>query len=276
MHSICRDPPKYAYPPVPDIHQWQKDMIDRLGTWHTDIPRAANMASIAKLCETKYHEMMILVLRPSPGIPDPSEELLARCFHHAVKLLRGFGELYKQESLLYSRLVVHSIFLSTLIMLHCLWRLPQVASQIQIDDLVADTGIGMNILSSIGEYWAEARRARDCIHELSGATVQRLLRVRASEVSPRLPRAQPSASATRHAQSYGSNEAPGSALSDQVDSAIDIAPSTGSFPDEYDFGLDGSNWLNDSMPGGFLDFSGAPNFDSIIQQYLDPSAVMWN
>jgi hypothetical protein len=276
MHSICREPPKYAYPPVPDINQWQKDMINRLKLWHTQIPRAASMVSIAKICETKFHEMMILVLRPSPGIPDPSEELLGQCFQHAVELLRGFGELYRQESLLYSRLIVHSLFLSTLIMLHCLWRLPQVASQIQIDDLVADTGIALNILSSIGEYWAEARRARDCIHELSGATIQRLLRVRALEVSPRLARTQPATGVSRHTRSYSSNEAPSSALPDRVDSAIDVAPSTDSFADEYDFGLDGSNWLNDSMPGGFMDFSGAPDFDSIIQQYLDPNAVMWN
>jgi hypothetical protein len=65
-------------------------------------------------------------------------------------------------------------------------------------------------------------------------------------------------------------------LPEQVDSAIDIAPSTGSFPDNYDYILDGSNWLNDAMPGSFMDFSGVPDFDSIIQQYLDPNAVMWN
>lgn len=276
MHSICRDPPKYAYPPIPDINQWQKDMIDRLRAWYTQIPHAEDMAAVAKLCTTKYHEMMILVLRPSPGIPDPSEDLLAQCFQHAVELLRGFGELYRQESLLYSRLVVHSIFLSTLIMLHCLWRLPQVASQVQIDDLVADTGVGLSILSSIGEYWTEARRARDCIHELSGATIQRLLRLRSLEVLPRSTRTQPITSATRQMRSSSVNETPRSAVPDQVDSAIDIAPSLGSLPDEYDFGLDGSNWLSDSMPGGFMDFSGAPDFDSIIQQYLDPSAEMWN
>jgi hypothetical protein len=276
MHSICRDPPKYAYPPIPDIHQWQSDMIDRLKSWYTQIPRTSNMASIAKICETRYHEMMILVLRPSPGIPDPSDELLAQCFHHAVELLRDFGELYRQESLLYSRLIVHSIFLSTLIMLHCLRRLPRVASNIQIDDLVADTGIGLNILSSIGEYWAEARRARDCIHELSGATVQRLLRVRALEVSPRLARTQPAAGATRHTRSDSSNTPPTSAVPEQVDSAIDIAPSMDSFAHEYDFNLEGSSWLNDAMPGGLIGFPGAPDFDSIIQQYLDPNAVMWN
>ncbi|KGO75029.1 Transcription factor, fungi [Penicillium italicum] len=179
MHSICRDPPRYAYPPVPDIHLWQKEMIERLQTWLAGIPNGAAGDPITKICETKYHEMMILVLRPSPGIPEPSEEMLERCFRHAVDLLRGFGGLYRQEALLYSRLTVHSVFLSTLIMLHCLWKLPHVASGVQIDEVVADTSISLNILSSIGEYWAEAKRARDCIHELSGATVQRLIKMQA-------------------------------------------------------------------------------------------------
>lgn len=66
-------------------------------------------------------------------------------------------------------------------MLHCLWRLPHVASQVQLDHLVADTGIGLNILSGLGEYWTEVKRARDCIHELSGATVQRLIKARGLE-----------------------------------------------------------------------------------------------
>ncbi|KAJ5167263.1 uncharacterized protein N7482_006044 [Penicillium canariense] len=276
MHSICRDPPKYAYPPVLDIHQWQRDMIDRLDSWYTDIPHAAGMESIAKICETKYHEMIILILRPSPGIPEPSEELLAQCFQHAVKLLRGFGELYRQESLLYSRLVVHSIFLSTLIMLHCLWRLPLVASQVHIDDLVADTSISLNILSSIGEYWTEARRARDCIHELSGATIQRLLKMRSLETSPRLAGTYPATRAAERTRSQHSNEEREEAMPEQVDSAVEIAPSLSSFLDEFDFGLESASWLNDSMPGGFMDFAGAPDFDNIVRQYLDPKTVMWN
>ena len=42
--------------------------------------------------------------------------------------------------------------------------------------LVEDLNTSQNILSSIGEYWAESNRARDCIDELSSLTLQRLSR----------------------------------------------------------------------------------------------------
>lgn len=268
MHSICRDPPRYAYPPVADIHLWQREMIDRLETWLTDTPRVTGMESIAKVCETKYHEMMILILRPSPGIPEPSEDLLTRCFQHAVDLLRGFGELYRQEALLYSRLIVHSIFLSTLIMLHCLWRFPQIASHVQIDEVAADSSISLNILSSIGEYWAEARRARDCIHELSSATIQRLVKMRGFDAPAAMTRSNRTAShavsgvSGRGLRAQNPIETPDPPS--QADSGIDPASAISSFPDEDDLNIDSTSWLTDSLPGGFMDFAGAPDFDSLM------------
>lgn len=259
MHSICRDPPRYAYPPVVDIHQWQREMIDRLRSWLSAIPHVSGMETIAKMCEIRYHEMMILVLRPSPGIPDPSDELLAQCFQHAVDLLRGFGELYRQESLSYSRLIVHSIFLGTLIMLHCLWRLSNVASQVKVDDLVADTGISLNILSSIGEYWTEAKRARDCIHELSSATMHRLVKARGLDPTASLLMSRPNTSSGRQLRSQ---EEDLSGLSpEHVDSAVDVEPG---LLDDYDFNVDTSSWLNNTMPGGFMDLTGAPDWDSMM------------
>ncbi|OGE54777.1 hypothetical protein PENARI_c005G06616 [Penicillium arizonense] len=260
MHSICRDAPRYAYPPVTDIHLWQKEMIVRLQSWRTEIPSASGLGAIAKICETKYHEMMILILRPSPGIPEPADDMLTQCFQHAVELLRGFGELYRQEALLYSRLIVHSIFLSTLIMLHCLWRLPTVASEVQIDEVVADTSISLNILSSIGEYWTEAKRARDCIHELSGATFQRLIKMRSLEA--------PSNSLTQNRSHRLSGR--GQRLQNTNEAGLlppapcpDMA-SENAFMDDYDINVDSTSWLHDSVPGGFLDFTGAPDFDSLM------------
>ncbi|KAJ5833998.1 hypothetical protein N7447_000024 [Penicillium robsamsonii] len=271
MHSICRDPPQYAYPPVPDIYLWQKEMIERLQTWLSDIPRGAEGDAIMKICETKYHEMMILVLKPSPGIPEPSEEMLARCFQHAVDLLRGFGELYRQEALLYSRLIVHSVFLSTLILLHCLWRLPHVASEVQIDEVVADTSISLNILSGIGEYWAEAKRARDCIHELSGATVQRLIRIRnleASSSSIRLGKNQSTCGRARAQRLQTVSEGMEVPFALRTDSGIENLP-LNSFIDDYDPHIDSMTWLHDSMPGGFMDFSGAPDFDTLMWEVFN-------
>ncbi|KAJ5285054.1 hypothetical protein N7524_000360 [Penicillium chrysogenum] len=269
MHSICRDPPRYAYPPVPDIHLWQKEMVERLQTWFADIPRGVGDDAITKICETKYHEMMILVLRPSPGIPEPSEEVLARCFQHAVDLLRGFGELYRQEALLYSRLIVHSVFLGTLIMLHCLWRLPHVASEVQIVEVVADTSISLNILSSIGEYWAEAKRARDCIHELSGATVQRLIRMRNLEAPSSSTRSknQSTSGTGRTQRIQTSNEGMELPSTLRADSGVESLP-LNSFMDDHDH-ADSMNWLHDSMPGGFMDFSGAPDFDTLMWEVFN-------
>ncbi|KAJ5676763.1 uncharacterized protein N7477_002396 [Penicillium maclennaniae] len=239
LHSICRDPPHYAYPPVIDIHQWQKEMIDQLQTWLSEIPHVPGMESIAKIY--------------------PSDEILAQCFQHAVDLLRGFGELYHQESLLYSRLIVHSILLATLIMLHCLWRLPDVASHIQIDALVADTSISSNILSSIGEYWIEAKRARDCIHDLSVATIQRLIKARGLDSSISLATPRPGTFSGRNLRSQQANE--NVTTPDRVDSAIEIAPT---MLDDNFFNLDTSTWLNDIMPDGFMDLTGAPDWDSIL------------
>lgn len=269
MHSICRDAPAYAYPPVADIHLWQKEMIDRLQSWRAEIPFAPSEETISKICECKYHEMMILILRPSPGIPDPSEEVLGQCFQHAVHLLHGFGGLYRQEALLYSRLVVHSVFLSTLIMLHCLWRLPHIAAEVQIDEVVANTSISLNILSSIGEYWTEAKRARDCIHELPGATVQRLLKMRSLESSnTRSHASQLNSNAGRTTRAHPTSQTAGLFPTSHLDTGLESAP-VNPYMDDFDANIDSLNWLNDSMPGGFMDFGGAPDFDNLMWEVFN-------
>ena len=175
MHSITRDTPAYAYPPVRNISTWQQDMIHSLQNWLSRIPQTEN-SSMVELCKIRYHETMVLLLRPSPGIPVPSDQSLDLCFDQAVKLLRGFGNLYRPGELLYSRLVVHSVLLGTLVMLYCIWKVPATATKCRVDELARDFNTSQNILSSIGEYWAESNRARDCIDELSSLTLQRLSR----------------------------------------------------------------------------------------------------
>ena len=175
MHSITRDTPSYAYPPVRNIFTWQQDMIHSLQNWFSRIPKNEN-SSMVELCKIKYHETVVLLLRPSPGIPDPSDQSLDLCFDQTVKLLRGFGGLYRSGELLYSRLVVHSVLLGALVMIYCIWKVPATSTKCRLDELASDLNTSQNILSSIGEYWAESNRARDCIDELSSLTLQRLSR----------------------------------------------------------------------------------------------------
>ncbi|RDH36041.1 fungal-specific transcription factor domain-domain-containing protein [Aspergillus welwitschiae] len=181
MHSIQRDVPSYAYPPVRDIFAWQRDMISTLKNWQSTIPQdTASEDTMSKLCTARYHETMVLLLRPSPAIPDPSEEMLDLCFHQAVDLLKIFGDIYRAGSLLYSRLLVHSVFLGALVLLYCIWKLPRTTAKVRVDELMSSLTMAQNILSSIGEHWSEATRARDCIDELSRVTIERLLRNRSA------------------------------------------------------------------------------------------------
>ncbi|KAJ0427079.1 fungal-specific transcription factor domain-containing protein [Aspergillus carlsbadensis] len=178
MHSVNRDVPAYALPPVRDISAWQQDMIQSLDVWLSEIPMQVPgvHSDLVLLCKIKYHEIMILLLRPSPGISSPPGDTLNGCFQHGLALLQVFGDLYANGELLYNRLVVHSVFLGTLAMLYCIWRLPWSAAKIPVGDLISRFNTAQNILSSIGEHWSEATRSRDCIKELSTVTIQRLLR----------------------------------------------------------------------------------------------------
>ncbi|KAL5359363.1 fungal-specific transcription factor domain-containing protein, partial [Aspergillus floccosus] len=177
MHSVRRDVPAYAFPPVRDILAWQEDMITSLRNWISEVPQIDTQQAnaLTQYCQVKYHETMILVLRPSPGIPHPADEMYERCFHHSFMLIQSFGELYAAGNLPYSRLVVHAVFLGTLVMLHCIWKLPGTAATIRVNELITKLSVSQNILSSIGEHWAEATRARDCLAELASVTIPRLL-----------------------------------------------------------------------------------------------------
>lgn len=50
-----------------------------------------------------------------------------------------------------------------------------------MDDLISKFNTSQNILSSIGEHWSEATRARDCVKELSTMTIQRLLKTQPAQ-----------------------------------------------------------------------------------------------
>ncbi|KAK9375201.1 putative Zn(II)2Cys6 transcription factor [Lipomyces chichibuensis] len=174
LHSICHEAPPYTYPQITDISQWQKDMVRRLNEWVSDVPQCTLSTQLGKLSQIRYHEMMVLLLRPSPAIRSPSKEITTLCYNSAVQCIRLISELYKQDLLCYSRFTVHSLILSTLTLLYCTWIIPDIVSQTRIDELITDLKASSNVLSAMGEYWLEAKRSRDSLDELSGAVVRLL------------------------------------------------------------------------------------------------------
>ncbi|KAF7593827.1 hypothetical protein BBP40_010762 [Aspergillus hancockii] len=282
MHSVSREPPAYAYPPIRDIFIWQREMLERLQAWKSETPHAGSVNNMsATICEIKYHEMMILILRPSPAIPEPQEESSTLCFRHAMELLQSFRELYKHDALQYSRLVVHSIFLATLVVLHSIWKLPDISANIQIDDLSKNITAALNILSSIGEYWLEAQRARDCIDEISGVTMRRLLKTRGIAEPSATPRQCPRTRAMNVAQQRpnASCQVPlEEGITDQQQDLIDFGTNPVGFGDFHTGLPEGSLEHSDTLqlfgnPASEESFglTGVPDFDSLMWELFSLS-----
>ncbi|GKZ25453.1 hypothetical protein AbraIFM66951_003318 [Aspergillus brasiliensis] len=275
MHSIQRDVPSYAYPPVRDIFTWQHDMITTLKDWESTIPQDINTGgdAMSKLCKTRYHETMVLLLRPSPAIPNPSEEMLDLCFHQAVDLLQTFGDIYRAGNLLYSRLLVHSVFLGALVLLYCIWKLPRTTAKVRVDELMSSLTMAQNILSSIGEHWSEATRARDCIDELSRVTIERLLRSQQTVEShtegdrthTRAEGLQSSLSAQPHQSAEYNGASEGYGNTDQNPGALvfqDYHPGDTSYP---------FNLFDDLLQGDFQGWSGMPDIDGLMWEVFNSS-----
>ncbi|KAL4946016.1 hypothetical protein BDV06DRAFT_167953 [Aspergillus oleicola] len=270
MHSINREAPAYALPAVRNILTWQQDMMSSLDNWLQTIPQQSNDTGtdIVSLCKAKYHETMILLLRPSPGIPNPSDDILDECFHRALSLLREYNDLYAFGNLLYSRFIVHSIFLGTLVMLNCIWKLPATAARIPVDDLISKLNVSQNILSSIGEHWSEAARARDCIRELSTVTIQRLLKTPTSGSTQTLQvTAQEQRSGHYRFQQYQVDNCAEPAAEGQIIS-LDQWPSgeqAGFEPNTSEF----SNLFDDFLQGDFPGWSGMSDIDGLMWEIFN-------
>ncbi|KAH7346719.1 fungal-specific transcription factor domain-containing protein [Rhexocercosporidium sp. MPI-PUGE-AT-0058] len=169
-NSISRKTPAYSYPQIPDILQWQADVLGRLQQWATEIPQLNQTQT--KLSEIKYHEVVMLLLRPSPAIPNPSHESLHTCHQSSIAVIRTFDQLYRGDLLVFNWQTLHSIFLATVTMLYCTWSVPSVTRNTSAETLMMDLKISSNVLSALAEHFVDVSRGRDILDELSSVTVR--------------------------------------------------------------------------------------------------------
>ncbi|KAI0157213.1 fungal-specific transcription factor domain-containing protein [Xylariaceae sp. FL1272] len=171
-NSIAREPPRYAFPPIADIHDWQTSVLDRLDTLAGNLD-GLNLGEdyfyIHAICQLRYHNIRMLLLSPSPAIPRPSTESLTKCHSSARQSIKLYSRLYKKDMLPHSWITFHSLVLSTITMLYCVRMVPSVALQTELDVLRNDMTASLSILSALGEHWSGAKRCRDVLEELAGS-----------------------------------------------------------------------------------------------------------
>jgi hypothetical protein len=176
LHSISRETPAYAYPAVRCMKTWQTDMLSRLDQWAAGIPQKSGPKDyVMKVCDIHYHVLKTLLLRPSPGISQPSSDHLKTCYASAVTANKLYHDLYVENTLVFTWASYHSIMMSSVTAFFCIWTCQSVAQTIVIDELVSDLRAASNILSATGEHWPGAKRSRDILDELSHRTISWLM-----------------------------------------------------------------------------------------------------
>ncbi|KAM0224814.1 hypothetical protein ACHAQD_001609 [Fusarium lateritium] len=172
--SITRDSPRYAYPRVVDINEWQTSMLGRLDDWASQIPGLDNPSELylRTTCQIRYHGLRMLLLRPSPAIPKPLNEALVQCHKSARESIQLFDQLYKKDLLVHSWTTFHGLVLSTITLLYCIKVVPEITRSTEVDVLMADLSISLSVLSATGEHWSGAKRSRDILDELGKSTIR--------------------------------------------------------------------------------------------------------
>ncbi|KAF9769741.1 hypothetical protein IL306_012832 [Fusarium sp. DS 682] len=172
--SIVRDTPRYAYPRVTDITDWQNNMLQRLDEWSDKIPGLGNpdVLYLRTTCQLRYHGLRMLLLRPSPAIPKPSNEALVKCYQSARESLQLFDHLYKKNLLVHSWLTFHGLVLSAITLLYCIQSVSEIARTTGVDAFMSDLSISLSILGATGEHWSGAKHSRDILDNLGKSTVR--------------------------------------------------------------------------------------------------------
>lgn len=169
-NSVSHNTPRYAYPIFNDILEWQQDMIQKLDAWADKIPSTSPRLSL--ICRLRHHNLRMLLLRPSPGIPKPSSGALVKCHESARETIRLFATMYRNNWLVHNWISFHGLVLAALTMLYCIKVEPSIAQTTKVEDLLRDHSSALSVLSATAEHWPGAKRCRDVLDDLGRSTVQ--------------------------------------------------------------------------------------------------------
>ncbi|KAJ4318218.1 hypothetical protein N0V84_006974 [Fusarium piperis] len=176
LYCVDRQHPPYLRSVIVDTEAWKTDILNRLRQWRRDVPRHKETSSrhyINLLCEIKYHELVMLILRPNPLFHDPDKAAIRECFSSAMACSELYHKLYMTNMLHFGWISVHSLFLCVMVMFYCVWTPRGIADEANFDSLMRALKVSSDVLSAMGEYWPEAKKSRDVLDRVSTATIRR-------------------------------------------------------------------------------------------------------
>lgn len=164
LHRVVNLPTTFPWPT--DLGTWQVDVHRRCGSLldrlKADLRRYARRSpsdiAIRNL-ELKYHHCLMLLCRPSPAIAQPSTQSWKTCYSSAVDTILINSELHRFSKISNSWLTAHTVFVSGITFLYCLWANPEIKDSMSLSDLRSNAAACTTLLKYLTKTWSVAAQA---------------------------------------------------------------------------------------------------------------------
>ncbi|KAL1303087.1 hypothetical protein AAFC00_006531 [Neodothiora populina] len=156
-------------------------LYHELEAWHASIPpELANRELDRPLLN--YHKTMRLLLQPFLGLLDPADPYFQQCIVSAGQICQIHKRLHQSPEYGHSFIAVHTIFVSGITLLYCLWLGREKVWSFGVSNNLRACSC---VLSIMGERSPWVRRYRDVYESLVEATMAALDTPNGSDTSNR-------------------------------------------------------------------------------------------
>ncbi|KAF2014986.1 hypothetical protein BU24DRAFT_423908 [Aaosphaeria arxii CBS 175.79] len=178
IYRVARSPARFPWPT--DLEEWQeqthqvcKELLEeakRNLKWRGLAGRRGTLDGALPLIELKCHQCIMLLYRPSPAFPQPSNSALKNCYESAVETIRIQSDMQKFAKLINSWLTAHSVFVSGITILYCLWTSAEIRRQTTLEDFLRQADACSKLLNKLGKSWSVAENAQSKFERLVQVT----------------------------------------------------------------------------------------------------------
>ncbi|TDZ13351.1 Positive regulator of purine utilization [Colletotrichum spinosum] len=166
LYRVVNLPSRFPWPA--DLAAWQPDvrrrcdaLLDGLrAEFRRGSRRSASSDGVAaQNLELKYHQCVMLLYRPSPAITRPRFGAWSICYESAVATVLINAELHRFSKLSNSWLTAHTVFVSGITFLYCLWVVPKIKQETSLAVFESNAEACSNLLKSLARTWSVAADA---------------------------------------------------------------------------------------------------------------------
>ncbi|KAL0934937.1 zn 2cys6 transcription factor [Colletotrichum truncatum] len=164
IYRVVNLPNRFPWPT--DFETWQPDVQKRCDALLEGLRaefrrgfRRSTSDGVIQSLELKYHHCIMLLYRPSPAITRPSFNSWKICYESAVATILINSELHRFFKLSNSWLTAHTVFVSGITFLYCLWVVPKIKQDTSLAAFNSNAGACVKLLKYLAKTWSVAADA---------------------------------------------------------------------------------------------------------------------